>query len=324
MKILVTGNLGYIGPVLTRELVARGHEVHGFDSGVYARFASEALPHLASQTLADLRDTVAVRRALGRCEAVIHLAAMSNDPLGELDPAVTRSVNLDATLELIEASRDRMLVFYSSASVYGVNSVPCAEDASLHPLTLYSELKVAAERAALQSPNALVQRNGTVHGPAPVIRGDLLLNAMVASALVTGRIVLTTTPATKRPVIDVRDLASLTADLLERRVTGLFNVASSNMSVGDAAALVARATGAEIVEQHDGADARNYAMDVSKLRARIGDGWQPRSLEASVNDLMFHYAKMRLTTVDVRERRYHRLVQYRLAVSETSALAGRR
>jgi len=324
MKILVTGNLGYIGPVLTRELVARGHEVHGFDSGVYARFASEPLPHLASQTLADLRDTAAVRRAIGRCEAVIHLAAMSNDPLGELDPAVTRSVNLDATLELIEASRARMLVFYSSASVYGVNSAPCAENASLHPLTLYSELKVAAERAALESPNALVQRNGTVHGPAPVIRGDLLLNAMVASALVTGRIVLTTTAATKRPVIDVRDLAMLTADLLERHVTGLFNVASTNMSVGDAATLVARATGAEIVEQHGGADARDYAMDTAKVRERLGDVWQPRSLEDSVNDLLFHYAKMRLTSVDVRDRRYHRLVQYRLAVPETSALAGRR
>jgi dTDP-D-glucose 4,6-dehydratase len=162
---------------------------------------------------------------------------------------------------------------------------------------------------------ALVLRNGTVHGPAPVIRGDLLLNSMVASALVTDQIVLTTTGATKRPVVDVRDLASLTVGLVERGVTGLYNVAGANVSVGDAAALVARATGAEIVEKHDGADARNYAMDTARLMRLVGDWWHPRALDVSVRDLVFHYGGMRLTSRDVRERRYHRIVQYGIAVS---------
>jgi nucleoside-diphosphate-sugar epimerase len=323
MKILVTGNLGYIGPVLTRELVSRGHEVHGFDSGLFAPFATEALPRLASQTVADLRDTPALRRAIAACEVVIHLAAMSNDPLGELDPSVTRSVNLDATLELIHASRDRRLVLYSSASVYGVNDDPCDENAPVHPLTLYSELKVAAERAALAAPNALVQRNGTVHGPAPVIRGDLLLNAMVASAAVTDRIMLLTTPDTMRPVIDVRDLAYVTAELLQRHVTGLYNVASENVSVGAVARLVAQRTGAELVERHDGADARDYAMDTSRLQA-IAPWWRPRSLAVAIDDLIWHYGKMRLTSHDVSERKYHRLVQYRLAVREPVSTTPRR
>jgi len=321
VKILITGNLGYIGPVLTTAFLARGHEVHGYDSGLFASFATQPLPQLAKQTIADLRDARALRQAIAPCAAVVHLAAMSNDPLGELDPAVTRAVNLDATLDLIDACRDRALTLYSSASVYGVSDEPCAEDAPARPLTLYSELKVAAERAALTFPTALVLRNGTVHGPAPVIRGDLLLNSMVASALVTDQIVLTTTGATKRPVVDVRDLASLTVGLVERGVTGLYNVAGANVSVGDAAALVARATNADIVEQHDGADARNYAMDTARLMARAGEWWHPRALDVSVRDLVLHYGAMRLTSRDVRERRYHRIVQYRMAVPGNIAAA---
>jgi len=248
---------------------------------------------------------------------------MSNDPLGELDPTVTRAVNLDATLDLIEASRGRALVVYSSASIYGVSDEACGEDAVPKPLTLYSELKVAAERAALASPDALVLRNGTVHGPAPVIRGDLLLNSMVASAMVARQIVLTTTGATRRPVIDVRDLAALTVGLLERRATGLYNVAGGNVSVGEAAALVARATSAEIVEKHDGADPRNYAMTTTKLVALAGAWWHPRPLETSIRDLISHYGAIRLNSRDVRERRYHRIVQYRMAVSGNVAAAAK-
>jgi dTDP-4-dehydrorhamnose reductase len=180
----------------------------------------------------------------------------------------------------------------------------------VRPLTLYSELKVATEQAALQHANALVLRNGTVHGPAPVIRGDLLLNAMVAAAVTTGVVVLTTTPATVRPVIDVRDLAALTVGLLTRGVTGLYNVAATNITVGDAARLVARLTAASVEERHDGADPRDYAMDTSRLRAVAGEWWRTRSLEQSVRDLVAHYRQCRLTQRDVATRRYHRIVQY--------------
>ena len=265
MRVLVTGNLGYIGPVLASALMRAGHEVHGYDSALFAHVATHSLPAIASQTIADLRDTRALRHAIDRCDAVIQLAAMSNDPLGELDADVTRQVNLDATVTAIDLAGQRPLVFYSSASVYGMNIELCAEDTPVNPLTLYSELKVAAERVAVRHPNALVLRNGTVHGPAPVLRGDLLLNAMVAAAVATGEIVLTTTPATMRPVVDVRDLAALTVGLLERGVTGLFNSAATNISVGETAELVARITGARVTERHDGADPRNYAMNTTKL-----------------------------------------------------------
>ena len=310
MKVLVTGNLGYIGPVVTAALLARGHEVHGFDSGMYIPFASFGLPVVTTQTLADLRDERAVRTAVARCDAVVHLAAMSNDPLGELDPALTRAVNLDATLALIELADARPLVLYSSASVYGVSDTACTEDAPPHPLTLYSELKIAAERAAFARGPSLVLRNGTVHGPAPIIRGDLLLNSMVASAITTGEVVLTTSGLTRRPVVDVRDLASLTAALLERGATGLYNVASTNVSVGDAAALVAAATGARIVERHNGADPRDYAMDTTRLAGLLGMPWRTRPLAASVDDLVQHFRTIGLSAADVVSRRYHRIVQY--------------
>ena len=311
MKVLVTGNLGYIGPIVAAALSRNGHEVHGYDTGRYAAFANGPLPVLARQTVADLRDEPEIRRAVGRCDAVIQLAAMSNDPLGELDPMLTRSVNLEATQRVIELCGDRPQVLYSSASVYGMNDELTTEDTAVHPLTLYSELKVAVELVALQRPAALVLRNGTVHGPAPIIRGDLLLNAMVASAVTSGEIVLMTTAATRRPVIDVRDLAALTVGLLERGVTGLFNVASANMSIGDAAGLVSRATGAPVVERHDGADPRDYAMATGKLEGASGTWWRPRSLDRSVRDLIDHYTQIGLTRDDVATRRYHRIAQYR-------------
>jgi nucleoside-diphosphate-sugar epimerase len=320
MKVLVTGNLGYIGPVLTGALARAGHEVHGLDSALFVRFAMGPLPKIARQTVADIRDDAALRRAIEPCDAVIQLAAMSNDPLGEMDRAHTRAVNLDATLQVIALCAGRPLVFYSSASVYGVSPDECAETHAVHPLTLYSELKLEAERRALRLPRALVLRNGTVHGPAPVLRGDLLLNAMVASAVATGEIVLLTTPATMRPVVDVRDLAALTVGALERGMTGLYNVASHNMSVGTAAALVARLTGATVVERHDGADPRDYAMDTRRLAASA-PWWRPRPLEDSARDLITYYRETGLTRGDVATRRFHRIAQYMTATASAPAAA---
>lgn len=310
MRVLVTGNLGYIGPPLAGALSRAGHEVHGYDSGLYVRFATGPLPPVARQTMADMRDERELRRAVERCDAVIHLAAMSNDPLGEFDGALTREVNLGASLALLELAGDRPFVLYSSASVYGVSWARCREDSAVRPLTLYSEMKVAAERAALAHPNALVLRNGTVHGPAPVLRGDLLLNSMAASAVASGEVVVMTTPETTRPVVDVRDLAALTVGLLEKGATGLFNVASANTSVGEAAALVADLSGARVVERHDGADPRDYAMDTSKLGSLAAGWWRPRPLEASVRDLLRHFRETGLTPADVATRKYHRLAQY--------------
>ena len=311
MRVLVTGNLGYIGPVLCTALARSGHEVHGYDCALFARYAARPLPILARQTVADIRDERILRRAIQRCDAVVQLAAISNDPLGNLDPSLTREVNLDATLRVVELSDDRPFVLYSSASVYGVNPGLCTEATAVRPLTLYSRLKVSVERHALARKTALVLRNGTVHGPAPVIRGDLLLNAMVASAFTSREIVLTTTGATMRPVIDVRDLAELTVGLLERGATGLFNAAATNLSVSDAARLVAEMTGARVIEHHDGADPRDYAMDTSKLVNLVGSWWQPRPLQVSVRDLIDYYREIGLTAHDVATRRFHRLAQYR-------------
>jgi hypothetical protein len=150
-----------------------------------------------------------------------------------------------------------------------------------------------------------------------------LLNAMVATAVATHEIVLTTTPATMRPVIDVRDLAALTVGLLERGVTGLYNSAAGNTSVGEAAQLVARITGARIIERHDGADPRNYAMNTSKLEGAVGTWWDPRPLEASVRDLIVHYRQCKLTAHDVMTRRYHRIVQYRARAARLQAAAAK-
>jgi nucleoside-diphosphate-sugar epimerase len=311
VRILVTGNLGYIGPVLAAALTRAGHAVHGYDNGLYASFASMPFPAIAEQTIADLRDEPSLRRAVDRSDAIIQLAAMSNDPLGELDADLTRATNFEATRHVVELAEDRPLVVYSSASVYGIADQPRTESAPVLPLSLYSELKVAIDQMTATRPNVLTMRNGTVHGPAPNMRGELLLNAMVASAVTTGEVVLATTPLTRRPIVDVRDLADLTVGLLSRSITGLYNVASANISVGEAAAAVAALTGARIVERHDGADPRNYAMDTGKLVGVAGGWWRPRGLETSIRDLVSHYHVIGLSAADVETRRYHRIAQFR-------------
>ena len=194
MRVLVAGDRGYIGAVLVPFLRASGHQADGLDLGLYER-CDLGQPALGDrQAPRDMRDVTTAD--LAGYDAVICLAALSNDPLGFLNPETTYSVNLDGTLTLARATRDAGIdrfLFASSCSLYGAaGSAGVAEDAELVPVTPYGESKVQAERrlSALASDNfsPVYLRNATAYGFSPRLRLDIVVNNLTAVAMTTGAV----------------------------------------------------------------------------------------------------------------------------------------
>lgn len=279
MKLLLTGELGYIGSVVLRQLLAAGHQVLGLDCGYYADGVFDAVGPPLPQVAADLRDVQP--EALQGVEAVVHLAALSNDPLGELDAQITDAINHRAAQRLALVARHagcRRFVFASSCSNYGASDGALLdEQAPLQPVTAYGESKVAAEQAIMAlatdqfSPVSL--RFATAYGVSPHLRADIVVNNLVGHALLTGRVTLQSDGQAWRPLIHVEDisrtiLAVLTAP--REQIHGLLaNVGTTaeNHRVSDLAELVAAAVpGVQIVVgPAAAADRRNYRVDCAKL-----------------------------------------------------------
>ena len=285
MRILVTGHRGYIGAVLAPFLAGRGHDVVGLDSDLYrgcdfgAERAFEQLPTLAL----DVRDVTPAH--LEGFDAVVHLAALSNDPVGELDPGLTFDINLEGTLRLAGAAAEagvRGFVFASSCSMYGASESDALldETAPLQPLTAYAESKVRAEERLLALAGAgfapVSMRNATVYGVSPRLRLDVVLNNLAGWAHATGRIRLLSDGSSWRPLVHVRDVARATEAILEADpalVAGeAFNVGSTaqNYRVRELAEIVGGATGCEIELASDASpDPRSYRVDFAKLERTL-------------------------------------------------------
>ncbi|HEY8476266.1 MAG TPA: SDR family oxidoreductase, partial [Chloroflexota bacterium] len=213
MRVLVTGHRGYIGAVLTPMLVARGHEVVGLDSDLYERCTfGDGMPDVPSLRK-DVRDVEPAD--LDGFDAIVHLAGLSNDPLGDLEPRLTFEINYEASVRLarlakaVGASR---FVFSSSCSAYGAAGEDLVDETgTLQPVTPYGMSKVWVEREVSKladdsfSPTFL--RNATAYGVSPRLRFDLVLNNLVAWAFTTGRVHLKSDGSPWRPIVHVEDIA---------------------------------------------------------------------------------------------------------------------
>jgi len=279
LKILVTGHLGYVGAVLTPRLLAAGHEVHGLDSDLYRDCAILKTNELVPRRQIDLRDIEA--QHLEGYDVVVHLAALSNDPLGAIDPLLTHIINGAATVRLAELARRGgvgRLVFTSTCGVYGKGGdETLVEASSTDPQTAYAESKLDAEIALtrLTRPDfdVIILRPESVYGWSPRLRFDLLVNNLVAWAVATGRVPLKSDGISWRSLIHVVDLATTIQHLAELpacdRTHHVFNVGRP----GDAhqiraiAALVAeRIPDAKVATDPDAEpDTRNYRVDPSRL-----------------------------------------------------------
>jgi nucleoside-diphosphate-sugar epimerase len=326
MKVLVAGDRGYIGAVLVPFLRASGHDVGGLDLGLYEGCDLGPPPDGTAQPPGrDMRDVTPAD--LADYDAVLCLAALSNDPLGDLNPDATHSVNLDGTLTLARAAKaagiERFL-FSSSCSLYGAaGSEGVGEDAEMFPVTPYGQSKVDAERelALLADDNfsPAYLRNATAYGASTRLRLDIVVNNLTAIALTTGKVHLQSDGTPWRPLVHIEDISRAFLAMLEapREVIHdqAFNVgrAGDNVQIRDVAEMVREAVpGSELTFAADaGPDLRNYRADFSKLN----DTFPRLRLEWSVRDgiaeLLAAYTKYALTYDDFTSPRFVRLRRLR-------------
>ena len=298
MRVLVTGNEGYIGSVLCSLLVGAGHDVFGLDSGLFRDCATGPLPSVPTLRR-DIRDVEAAD--FTRSDAVIHLAALSNDPLGDIDSDVTFAINHAAAVRVSECARRagvRRFVFASSCSVYGAAGDRFLDESSpLDPLTPYAASKVQAERdiRALEAPGfrPVIMRPGTVYGSSARLRFDLVVNNLVAWATATGQVRLKSRGTAWRPLVHVADLArafmmasSVSEDRLGPRV---FNVGetSENYRIRTVAEMVCTGVeGSEIVVAPDAFhDERSYRVSCDRLESSFPEFRLKRNVASGIREI---------------------------------------
>ena len=330
MRVLVAGDRGYIGAVLVPFLRAAGHEVDGLDVGLYEGCDLGPGPEdIGPRPARDMRDATA--GDLAHYDAVACLAALSNDPLGHLNPAATYSVNLDGTLQLARAAKQagvERFVFASSCSLYGAaGSRGVTEDAELTPVTPYGETKVLAERQLSLladdtfSPTYL--RNATAYGASPRLRLDIVANNLTAVAMTTGEVRLESDGSPWRPLVHIEDISRAFLATLEapRELVHdeAFNVGrpEDNVQVRDIAEMVRHAVPGSQVSFADGAgpDLRNYRVDFSKLNETFPDLRLRWSVREGVDELARAYTEHGFTYDDFTSPRFVRLRRIRELLS---------
>lgn len=321
MKILVTGNLGYVGPAVVRRLRARvpAAELIGFDIGYFAHCLTAV--HRVPETLLDAQyfgDVRGMRPGLlAGVDAVVHLAAVSNDPMGTAYEDVTLDINWRATVRLAQLAKAegvRAFVFASSCSVYGLaDDRPRTEQSDVQPLTAYARSKVLAEEGLrdLAGPRFRVSclRFATACGMSDRLRLDLVLNDFVASAVATGRVAVLSDGSPWRPLVHVDDMARAIEWAIGREAEGggdflVVNVGSEQWTyrIGELAEAVARIIpGTDVsINRSAPADRRSYRVDFSRFR-RLAPDHQPQAdLPGTIEGLRAGLAAMRFSDPDFR------------------------
>ncbi|MGH4030373.1 NAD-dependent epimerase/dehydratase family protein [Actinomycetota bacterium Odt1-20B] len=333
MRVLLTGHQGYLGTVMAPVLTAAGHEVVGLDAGLFADCVLGPPPADAPGHRVDLRDVTAEHVA--GVDAVIHLAALSNDPLGSLAPELTYDINHHASVRLARLAREagvRRFLYASTCSVYGAAGGDdlVTEDAPLRPVTPYAESKVRVEddlhALADGDFSPVFMRNATAFGYSPRLRADIVVNNLVGHALLSGEVLVMSDGTPWRPLVHAADIArAFTAALTAPRETvhdRAFNIGteSNNVTVAEIADEVAEAVSGSkvVITGETGADPRSYRVDFSRFRDAVPGFDCEWTVKQGALELADAYRQFGLTREDF-EQRFTRLAVLR-AASEAGAV----
>ncbi len=321
MRVLVTGSHGYIGTILTPMLVSKGHKVVGLDSDLYRQCTfGEAVPDIPC-IRKDIRD-VQVSDMVG-FDAILHLAGLSNDPLGNLNPELTFEINHKASVRLAELAKSvgiTRFIFSSSCSNYGSGGEKMLdEESEFNPVTPYGVSKVLVEqdvaKLADDSFSPVFLRNATAYGVSPRLRFDLVLNNLVAWAFTTGKIMMKSDGSPWRPIVHIEDISRAFVAVLEAPRELVHNkafnvgVTTDNLQIRDIAKIVGETVPDCHVEFAEGAspDERCYKVNCDRLSQVLPGFHSQWNARRGAKELYEAYKKYGVTLEDFEGPRYQRI-----------------
>ncbi|ALA59801.1 NAD-dependent epimerase/dehydratase family protein [Nitrospira moscoviensis] len=329
MRVMITGHKGYIGTVMVPMVQAAGHEVVGLDSDLYRNSTyGKGMPEV-DEIIKDIRDLE--KEDLRGIDAIIHLAGLSNDVLGDLNPELTYDINHKASVRMAEMAKEvgiRRFVFASSCSNYGAaGNQMQTEEGELHPVTAYAISKVRVERDLAQLADdhfsPVIMRNATAYGVSPRIRFDIVLNNLTAWAFTTGHVLLKSDGTPWRPIVHIEDISTAAIGALEspREVVHnqVFNVGinSENYQMRQLADIVGKTVPNCEIKFAAGAepDKRNYRVDFTKYTTAFPRHRLRWNATQGAKQIYESYKTIGLGKDEYEGPRYKRIAQLKLLLS---------